>query len=88
MRYFVLDASKRLLEELRENKRRTIDLNPFFSESLRITFEQNITAQRPSGADLKTFYRELKEIAFLNNIMREGKLLFNAEILNRRFAVR
>ena len=40
-------------------------------------------------ADYDTFdtsdYRELKEIAFLENIMRNGKMLLNERVLNLRF---
>ena len=78
---FISNAYDRLLRELRENYL----LNKYQTNNLNFLTQENLNAQRPSGADLKTFYRELKELAFLNNVMRDGKLLFNEEILNRRF---
>ncbi len=78
---FISNAYDRLLRELRENYL----LNKYQTNNLNFLTQENLNAQRPSGADLKTFYRELKELAFLNNVMQDGKLLFNEEILNRRF---
>ena len=89
-RNFMSVSYGRLCEELRRNyalsKYKTADLSNFLNEEVRTAIERDIAAQRPSGADLRTFYRELKEIAFLENFVRDGKLLFNEEALSLRFA--
>lgn len=85
---FTRNAYDRLLAEARENyERRRYPNLSFVAENdrLRDAIAQDIESQRPSGADLKTFYRELKEIAFLENNIRNGKLLFDEKILNLRF---
>ena len=84
---FTRNAYNRLLTEARENyeRRRYPNLNFVTEDNLRDAIVQDIEAQRPSGADLKTLYRELKEIAFLENNTRNGKLLFDDKILNLRF---
>lgn len=87
---FIADAYDRLVKELRRNylqsRYKITDLKSVMQTDLRSAIEKDVNLQRPSGADLKTFYRELKEIAFLGNFIRDGKLLFGDEILNRRFA--
>ena len=87
---FTAVAYGRLLTEIRRNFQRNKynleDLSAI-SEEARNIITKDVNAQRPSGADLKTFYRELKEIAFRENFRRGDKLLFNAAVLNRRFPV-
>ena len=84
---FTQDAYERLLREARENyrRRRYPDLSLVTEAGLRKAISGDIESQRPSGADLKTLYRELKEIAFLENNISNGKLLFDARILSLRF---
>lgn len=84
---FTATAYERLIAEARENyeRRRYPNLNFVKEESLLNAIAQDIESQRPSGADLKTFYRELKEIAFLEGNMQNGKLIFDSRILNLRF---
>lgn len=86
-RTFTANAYERLLAEARENyeRRRYPNLSFIVEENLRTAISQDIESQRPSGADLKTLYRELKEIAFLEDNVRNGKLLFDEKILNLRF---
>lgn len=84
---FTRKAYERLLEEARENyrRRRYPDLSLVIEDRLRDAILSDIESQRPSGADLKTFYRELKEIAFLEDNICDGKLLFDEKILSHRF---
>lgn len=86
---FTRSAYNRLLNESRENyeRRRYPNLNFVLEENLRNAITQDIESQRPSVADLKTLYRELKEIAFLENNIRNEKLLFDEKILNLHFGV-
>lgn len=81
------NAYSSLLAEKRANYERKLyaDLAFVADERILDKVRQDIVAQRPSGADLKTLYRELKEIAFLANKFNGGKLLFDEEILNDRF---
>ena len=85
---FTQNAYSRLLADAQENykRRRYPNLNLVAEdERLSTAITQDIESQRPSGADLKTLYRELKEIAFLEDNLRNGKLLFDERILNLRF---
>ena len=84
---FTRKAYGLLLEEARENYRRGRypDLSLVTEDKVLNAVLRDIESQRPSGADLKTFYRELKEIAFLADNIREGKLLFDEQVLISRF---
>ena len=86
---FIAKAYNKLVEEKQDNYLRdnfkTTDWRKIVRQDLQLAVEQELNAQRPSGADLKTFYRELKEIAFKNNFRTEKKLIFDDRVLSRRF---
>ncbi len=84
---FAVKAYEQLLTETQENyeRRRYPNWKLIAEAHLRDVIRQEIQSQRPSGADLKTLYRELKEIAFLNGFFYENQLLFDERVLNQRF---
>ena len=86
-RGFTGKAYEQLLNETRANyeRRRYPNWKLITEAHLRNAINQEIQSQRPSGADLKTLYRELKEIAFLNGFFDENKLLFDERVLKIRF---
>lgn len=89
-RDFTENAYEKLLTETQANyeRRRYPNWKLILETNLSEAIRQEIQSQRPSGADLKTLYRELKEIAFLNDAIKENKLLFDERVLNLRFAYR
>ena len=86
---FLQTAYDRLVTEKRNNylkdNFKTTEWRQVVRQDLHAAIEQEINAQRPSGADLKTFYRELKEIAFKNDFRTADKLIFDERVINRRF---
>lgn len=86
---FISEAYSRLVTEKQNNYLRdnfkTTDWRKVVRQELHLAIEQELNSLRPSGADLKTFYRELKEIAFKNNIRTPDKLIFDNRILAQRF---
>lgn len=81
--YNLLVAEKQNIYLL--NTFKTTNWREVVRQELHSAVTQELNAQRPSGADLKIFYRELKEIAFKNNFRTETKLIFDERILNQRF---
>lgn len=91
---FIRDAYNKLCSEMKKKFLNT--RYPLLDEknlqtlpqNLREVVKRELDSQRPSGAELKTLYRELKEIAFLNNSTRNGQLLFTEKVLNKRFSTK
>ena len=86
---FIADAYQRLFEEKQTNyileRFKTLNWQELVRDEFHSAVQREIESQRPSGADLKIFYREMKEIAFRLNKRRVNKLFFDNEVLNQRF---
>ena len=86
---FIADAYRRLFEEKQTNhileRFKTLNWQDLVRDEFHAAVQREIESQRPSGADLKIFYREMKEIAFRLNKRRVNKLFFDNEVLNQRF---
>ena len=86
---FIADAYNRLVQEKQTNyileRFKTLNWHDSVRAELHATEQGKIESQRPSGADLKNFYIEMKEIAFRLNKRHDNKLFFDNEVLNQRF---
>lgn len=86
---FIAEAYGRLSQEKQTNyileRYKTLNWRDLVKEEFHAAVQEEIESQRPSGADLKTFYIEMKEIAFRLNKKHDNKLFFDNEVLNQRF---
>ena len=82
---FIAQAYKQLTDEKRATRIREDAKATNWQSLISRNLGQDSDDDRPSGADLKTFYRELKEIAFKNNFRTESKLIFDERVLAQRF---
>lgn len=82
---FIAQAYTQLKDEKRATRIREDAKATNWQSLISRNLGQSSDDDRPSGADLKTFYRELKEIAFKNNFRTESKLIFDERVLAQRF---
>ena len=82
--YFCIRNEKR--DKLRAEKFGGFNEEDFAARERTILMRQIEEESRPSGAELETLYKELKEFAFRQKRPEDRKLTINADILNRRFS--
>ena len=82
---FIAQAYAQLTDEKRATRIREDEKATNWRSLISRNLGQSSDDDRPSGADLQTFYRELKEIAFKNNFRTESKLIFDERVLAQRF---
>ena len=89
----ITDAYNNLLAE-KQNRKRREELSEHYSglaenelpEINRRILQRKIDENgRPSGAELETLYKELKEIAFRRRNIKDKKLIIDSNVVNKRF---